>query len=61
MELKPHNMTRVMLISNEGITIEFGFYKDGMFKSDGSKNWSRPDEYDGWIDIKEVKFKLDIP
>lgn len=59
-EQKPNNMTRVMLISNDGITLEFGFYKDGMFKPDGSDDWNQPYEYDGWIEIKEVKFKLGI-
>lgn len=57
---KPENMTRVMLVSNNGITLGFAFYKDGMFQEDNSSNWYRPDEYDGWFDIKEVKFKLDI-
>lgn len=58
MNQRPVNMTRVMLISNNGLTIGFGFYKDGMFQEDNSQNWHRPDEYEGWIDIKEVRFKL---
>ena len=55
-------MTRLLLVI-DGI-MEFAFYKDGMFRTDSQRHldiWLRPDEIDGWVDIKEVKFKLDIP
>jgi len=58
----PPNMTRLLLVI-DGI-MEFAFYKDGMFRTDSQRHldiWLRPDEIDGWVDIKEVKFKLDIP
>ena len=60
MNQTPPNMTRVLLVSNEGITISFGFFKDGMYKEDNCNSWSRPSEYEGWLSIKEVKFKLGL-
>ena len=47
MNQNPTNMTRVMLVSNEGVTISFAFFKDGMYKEDNSNKWNRPSEYEG--------------
>ena len=60
MSQDPTNMTRVMLVSNEGVTISFAFFKDGMYQEDNSNKWNRPSEYEGWLSIKEVKFKLGL-
>ena len=60
MNQDPTNMTRVMLVSNEGITISFAFFKDGMYKEDNSNKQKIPSEYEGWFSIKEVKFKLGL-
>lgn len=55
---KPQNMTRVLLTDEEGITLQFAFYKDGMFKVDGTDYWQHPHSFGGWMSIQELKFKI---
>lgn len=55
---KPENMTRVLLTDDEGITLQFAFYKDGMYKVDGTDYWQQPQSFGGWMSIKELKFKI---
>lgn len=56
---KPKNMTRVLLIDEQGI-LQFAFYKDGMFKPESGDVWLIPDFFTGWISIQELKAKLQI-
>jgi len=52
---EPENMTRVLLLGKNGITLSFHFYKDGMFQEDNSSNWNLPSEFKSWVSIKELK------
>jgi hypothetical protein len=36
-------------------TFEMGFIKDGMVKLDGSTNWRRPEEFENFILISDLK------
>lgn len=54
----PPNMTRVLLTNEEGVTLEFGYFKDGMYKSDSSEKWQLPKYYGGRMSIQELKFKI---
>ena len=60
MTQKPKNMTRVLLSTDYGQILSFAFYKDGMFLSDDDNDWHKPEEFDGWININELKVKLNI-
>jgi len=58
MEDAPENMTRVLITDEDGVTLQFAFYKDGMYRLDGSDKWYLPNEFDGWMSIQELKFKV---
>ena len=48
----PNNMTRVLVELLEG-TIDFAFYKDGMYDIGGV--WLTPDKIKNWVCISEVR------
>jgi|TARA_R110000796_G_scaffold72989_1_gene164559 hypothetical protein len=55
----PENMTRVLIEHNSG-TLEFAFYKDGMFKCDSGESWMTPKAVKSWMQISELKFKVGL-
>lgn len=55
---KPVNMSRILLTNEDKITLEFGFYKDGMVKPDSSDRWHHLDEFGGWLPITEVHKRI---
>lgn len=56
MEQKPLNMTRVIIESKEYNTLDFAFYKDGMYQI--GKEWYQPSYFNGWLSIKELKSRI---
>ena len=58
MTQKPENMGRVLLTDKDGVTLQFGMYKDGMYRTDGSAQWHTPEHWGGWMSIKDVKETL---
>lgn len=60
MTQEPQNMSRVLLSSNNGVTLSFGYFKDGMYLEDNAKQWRLSSEYDGWLPISELKKRIHI-
>lgn len=58
-EMKGFNMERILLRNKNGYFC-FGFYKDGMIQVDYNGEWSRPDEWSGWLHIKQLKKALEL-
>jgi hypothetical protein len=52
-------MTRVLIEHNSG-TLEFAFYKDGMFKCDSGESWMTPQAVKSWMQISELKKKVGL-
>lgn len=59
-EKLPENMSRVLCEhrsyqkGKRGI-FQFAFYKDGMFKFEGSENWVTAETVIAWISIKDLR------
>jgi len=55
----PNNMTRNIVLLNSGI-LDFAFYKDGMFRLQGTEDWFLPFHIKQWMSIEDLKSTLSI-
>lgn len=59
-EEKPKNMTRLLIVHKYTGTLEFAYYKDGMFKCDSGEVWITPRAIKSWMQIDELKLKVGL-